>query len=82
MTPVLAVNTVRLFPSAATGLQLNVNEFDNFTLEAGHYTKQTGVDSSNSDDSQPTTPSNVEVLRSLMTQLVLLVAATNKEIYR
>lgn len=50
MTPVLAVNTVRLFPSAATGLQLNVNEFDNFTLEAGHYTKQTGVDSSNSDD--------------------------------
>lgn len=50
MTPVLAVNTVRLFPSAATGLQLNVNELEHFDFEAGHYTKQTGVDSSNSDD--------------------------------
>jgi len=50
MTPVLAVNTVRLFPSAATGLQLNVNELEHFAFEAGHYTKQTGVDSSNSDD--------------------------------
>jgi imipenem/basic amino acid-specific outer membrane pore len=47
MTPVLAVNTVRLFPSLATGLQLNVNEFDNFSLESGHFTRQTGVDSSN-----------------------------------
>ncbi|AYO00078.1 outer membrane porin, OprD family [Pseudomonas sp. LTGT-11-2Z] len=50
MTPVLAVNTVRLFPSAATGIQLNVNEFDKVALEAGHFTRQTGVDSSNSDD--------------------------------
>ena len=50
MTPVLAVNTVRLFPSAATGLQLNINEVDHLSLEAGHYTRQTGVDSSNSDD--------------------------------
>lgn len=50
MTPVLAVNTVRLFPSLATGLQLNVNEFDNLSLESGHFTRQTGVDSSNDND--------------------------------
>ncbi|WP_455887815.1 OprD family porin [Pseudomonas rustica] len=50
MTPVLAVNTVRLFPSAATGLQLNINEFNHLSLEAGHYSRQTGVDASNRDD--------------------------------
>lgn len=48
--PVLSVNTVRLFPSEATGLQLNIDEIEDLRLEAGHYTRQTGVDSSNSDD--------------------------------
>ncbi len=50
ITPVLAVNTVRLFPSLATGLQFNVNELDNLSLESGHFTRQTGVDSSNDND--------------------------------
>ncbi|MFJ4048876.1 OprD family outer membrane porin [Pseudomonas hunanensis] len=50
MTPILAMNTVRLFPSAAMGLQLNIDEFDTVSLEAGHFTRQTGVDTFNSDD--------------------------------
>ncbi|MFJ4156257.1 OprD family porin [Pseudomonas sp. NPDC089752] len=49
-TPVFAVNTVRLFPSSATGWMLNSKELSNTTFDAGHFTAQAGVDSSNNDD--------------------------------
>ncbi len=47
--PVLSVNTVRLFPSSATGGML-AWDIDQIHLDAAHFDGQGGVDSSNNDD--------------------------------
>ncbi|MEH6412558.1 OprD family porin [Pseudomonas sp. NPDC089395] len=47
--PVLSVNTVRLFPSSATGGMLGW-DIDKLHLDAAHFNGQGGVDSSNNDD--------------------------------
>jgi imipenem/basic amino acid-specific outer membrane pore len=48
--PVFAVNTVRLFPSSATGWTLSVDEISSLHADAGHFTGRGGVDSSNNND--------------------------------
>lgn len=47
--PVLSVNTVRLFPSSATGGML-AWDIDQLHMDAAHFNGQGGVDSSNNDD--------------------------------
>ncbi|WP_115274853.1 OprD family porin [Pseudomonas putida] len=47
--PVLSVNTVRLFPSSATGAMLGW-DINKLHLDAAHFDGQGGVDSSNNDD--------------------------------
>lgn len=48
--PVFAVNTVRLFPSSATGWTLSSDEISNLHVDAGRFTGRGGVDSSNNND--------------------------------
>lgn len=48
--PVFSVNTVRLFPSSATGWMLSADEIARLHVDAGRFTARGGVDSSNNDD--------------------------------
>lgn len=44
-TPVLAVSTVRLLPSTATGYSIQDKTFDNLTINAAHFYRMNPVDS-------------------------------------
>jgi len=53
--PVFATGDNRLLPETATGFQLTSNEFNNLSLEAGHFTSFKNRNSTNSDDPLRTT---------------------------
>ena len=47
-TPVIAVSTVRLLPSTATGISIQDKSFDNLTINAAHFYRMNPVDTTES----------------------------------
>ncbi|ANF81262.1 porin [Acinetobacter sp. NCu2D-2] len=47
-TPVIAVSTVRLLPSTATGISVQDKSFDNLTINAAHFYRMNPVDTTES----------------------------------
>ncbi|MFZ6046425.1 OprD family porin [Pseudomonas sp. CR3202] len=63
--PVFAANQARLLPSMATGFSLASDEVSGLNLQAGHFTRTRGVDSSNSDGELTTDYAVLPTARSI-----------------